>query len=162
MFPRETSPIRSVSHRLHMQPRFYFAYGSNMNKAQMAARCPGSTRVGKAALPGYRWIIAADGYANAVPSMADTVQGVLFTITPADEVALDLYEEVDAGCYMKHDLQVQYAGTAVEALVYLNPRTAEGTAEPGYLAPLRTAMFVDGGLGEAYLARYVLPFINPA
>lgn len=127
----------------------------------MRARCPGSKWIGAAALPGYRWIIAADGFANAVPSPEDTVEGVLFEITPADEAALDIYEEVSAGCYTKHVVAVQHTDTAVQALVYLNPLTEPGKAAPAYLEPLRTAMFIDGGLSEAYLARYILPFIDP-
>ncbi|MEX2131633.1 MAG: gamma-glutamylcyclotransferase family protein [Pseudohongiellaceae bacterium] len=144
-----------------MQTRLYFAYGSNMNKVQMRARCPGSKWLGSAVLPGYRWIIAADGFANAVPAPEDTVEGVLFEITQADEAALDIYEEVDAGCYAKHVVTLRHAGTTVEALVYLNPLTEPGTAAPAYLEPLRTAMFVDAGLSEAYLSRYILPFIHP-
>jgi len=144
-----------------MQTRLYFAYGSNMGKAQMAARCPLSKRLGHAVLPGYHWIIAADGYANAVPSPADAVEGVLYEIQPSDEAELDIYEEVNAGCYTKHVLSVQHAGAIVQALVYLNPQTAPGTAASDYLEPLRTAVFVDGGLSPAYLTRCILPFIQP-
>jgi gamma-glutamylcyclotransferase (GGCT)/AIG2-like uncharacterized protein YtfP len=156
------TPLCSLPYRLHMQTRLYFAYGSNMNKAQMAVRCKGSTRLGPALLEAHRWVIAADGYANAVPAPDAHVEGVLFTITPEDEAALDIYEEVAAGCYAKHVVTVQHKGTAVQALVYLNPRTGTGSAAPDYLEPLRRAMFVDGGLSEAWLARYVLPFIQPS
>ena len=144
-----------------MQTRLYFAYGSNMNKAQMAARCPGSRWLGAATLSDYRWIIAADGYANAIPSRGNIVEGILFEITPADEAELDIYEEVSAGCYAKHVVSVQHIGGTVDALVYLNPVTDKGVAEPAHLEPLRRAMFVDGGLSEAYLTRYILPFIQP-
>jgi hypothetical protein len=144
-----------------MQPRYYFAYGSNMGKAQMAARCPGSKRVGVAILPGYRWIIAADGYANAVWSPADRVEGILYALIPADEEKLDICEEVGAGCYNKHVVAVEYAGATVYALIYLNPITATGTVAADYLEPLRTALFVDGSFSEDYLARHILPFIQP-
>jgi hypothetical protein len=144
-----------------LQPRYYFAYGSNMGRAQMMARCPNSKRLGVAALLGYRWIIAADGYANAVVSPADVMEGVLFDISPADEAKLDICEEVGAGCYAKHVVAVQYAGATVYALIYRNQLTVPGTAAPDYLEPLRTALFADGGLSDAYLERHILPFIQP-
>ena len=143
-----------------MQPRYYFAYGSNMGKARMAARCPGSKRVGAAVLPGYRWIIAADGYANVVHSLADSVEGILYALLPADEAALDRFEEVGAGCYNKHVVAVEHAGALVYALIYLNPVTVTGTVAADYLEPLRTAVFVDGCLSDAYLARHILPFVQ--
>jgi hypothetical protein len=143
-----------------MQTRLYFAYGSNMGKVRMAARCPRSTRLGPATLPGYRWIIAADGYANVVHSAADAVEGVLFELTPADEASLDICE-VHGGWYGKQVMAVQYAGASVQALVYLHALTATGVAAPDYLEPLRAAVFVDGCLSEAYLARHILPFIQP-
>lgn len=46
----------------------YFAYGSNLRDAQMAARCPDSRKIGLARLRGYRWIITTRGYANIVES----------------------------------------------------------------------------------------------
>ncbi len=144
-----------------LQPRYYFAYGSNMGKARMAARCPGSKRLGPAVLSGYRWIIASDGYANVVPSLPDNVEGVLFDLTPSDEAKLDVCEEVGGRCYGKRVVAVQYDGATVYALIYLNALTATGTAAPEYLEPLRTAVFVDGGLSDAYRARHILPFIQP-
>lgn len=144
-----------------LQPRYYFAYGSNMGRARMTARCPDSRRLGAAVLPGYRWIIAADGYANAVVSPADVIEGVLFDLSPADEANLDICEEVGAGCYARHVVAVQYAGATVYALIYRNQLTITGTAAPDYLEPLRTALFADGDLSDAYLARHILPFIQP-
>ena len=144
-----------------MQPRFYFAYGSNMGSARMTARCPHSRRLGAATLFGYRWIIAADGYASVVPSVADAVEGVLFNLTPADEARLDVCEEVGAGCYAKHVVAVRHGDATVYALIYRNRLTATGIPAPDYVEALRAAVFVDGGLSEAYVARHILPFIQP-
>lgn len=37
--------------------RFYFAYGSNMDRAQMSQKCSGAVFVGIAKLAGHRFII---------------------------------------------------------------------------------------------------------
>ena len=39
----------------------YFAYGSNMWRAQMRDRCPDHQLIGSGVLKGYRWIISARG-----------------------------------------------------------------------------------------------------
>ncbi|KAL7620496.1 hypothetical protein AAE478_009491 [Parahypoxylon ruwenzoriense] len=45
----------------------YFAYGSNLSPTQMHGRCPSSTPVGLAFLPGWTWLINERGFANIVP-----------------------------------------------------------------------------------------------
>jgi hypothetical protein len=130
----------------------YFAYGSNMGNKQMLVRCPNSRRLGPAQLPGWRWIIAADGYANVVPAVADHVEGILFELAAADEAALDLFEEVATGAYAKIDLPVSYQGNMTQALVYVGPLWDEGSAAPEYVLRLQAA-FADAGLEGDYLAR---------
>ncbi|KAI1759455.1 hypothetical protein GGR53DRAFT_143210 [Hypoxylon sp. FL1150] len=44
----------------------YFAYGSNLSTSQMRDRCPQSTPVALARLPGWKWIINTRGVANIV------------------------------------------------------------------------------------------------
>jgi len=70
--------------------KLYFAYGMNTNVEQMTVRCPTAVPMGKAILPDYR--LEFKSYATIVPSPGDTVEGVLWTITPADEASLDLLE----------------------------------------------------------------------
>ena len=42
----------------------YFAYGSNMNLAQMASRCPGAKLGEQVYLPDWRYFINGNGYAG--------------------------------------------------------------------------------------------------
>lgn len=139
--------------------KFYFAYGSNMGTAQMLTRCPHSPKLGLAILPGWRWIIASDGYANLVPATTELVEGVLFALAADDETALDVFEEVEAGAYAKLELPVLYEGNTVPALVYVSPRTEEGVAEMEYVLRLQAAL-VDAGLSADYVARAVSRFIH--
>ncbi|KAK5457170.1 hypothetical protein LTS15_004951 [Exophiala xenobiotica] len=89
--------------------QYYFAFGSNMSLTQMAERCPGSTFIGKATLPGYRWQINQRHVANIVrvtedsPSLpvgqADVVEGLVFSITDKDRRVLDRKEGIKLGAY---------------------------------------------------------------
>ncbi|KAI0383995.1 hypothetical protein F5Y04DRAFT_233827 [Hypomontagnella monticulosa] len=102
----------------------YFAYGSNLSPTQMHSRCPLSTPIGLAHLPGWKWIINKRGYANIVqcqttsptPTLASQMNvsgnddseknveaiftgregayGVLYRLHPDDEATLDACEGV--------------------------------------------------------------------
>ena len=115
----------------------YFAYGANMVPRQMAERCPTARIAGTARLPGYRFIIATCGYASIVPA-TDTddalVHGILWHVTAADVVALDLFEEVGTALYFKSEASVITAtGVACQAMVYMARDPNEGVPAAEYL-----------------------------
>ncbi|KAK2056236.1 hypothetical protein LY76DRAFT_162057 [Colletotrichum caudatum] len=182
-------------------PRLYFAYGSNLSPTQMALRCPSSVPVGLAHLAGYTFIINSRGYANVVRSTApgddapapptDTagpggygVYGVLYTLTPADEAALDMCEGVPYA-YQKHDLPATVVSTAaaaeaspalphdgdtgpqkgasVTALVYVDgERTAPSLPRAEYVGRMNHGVDEAAelfGLPAAYVDRVVRPYI---
>ena len=68
----------------------YFAYGSNMNVAQMQQRCPGITRIGKFQLKDFRLVFNC--HPDIIPAEGCIVHGGLWEITGDHEVALDWYE----------------------------------------------------------------------
>ncbi len=76
----------------------YFAYGSNLDPAQMQERCPGHRVVGLAALRNHRLVFpcTSDRWGGGVASVqaahARTVWGVLFELNEEDLKALDGYE----------------------------------------------------------------------
>jgi len=72
----------------------------NTNVEQMSVRCPLAIPMGKAILPDYR--LEFKSYATIVPSPGDTVEGVLWTITDADETSLDLLEGYPEFYHKKH------------------------------------------------------------
>lgn len=73
-----------------MKNKLYFAYGMNTNREEMAYRCPSAVPMGKAVLPGYRFEFKS--FATIVQDVDSQVEGVLWTITDSDEVALDILE----------------------------------------------------------------------
>ena len=114
--------------------RYYFAYGSNMDSAQMSDRCPGAAFVGIAELPGYRFIINGRGVATIVPESSESVHGVLWTITKSDEKALDGLEGVKWGTYAKVTTSVETRkGESVSGLVYVAKDNTEGAPKAGYI-----------------------------
>lgn len=96
----------------------YFAYGSNINKTQMAYRCPDAVFQGSATLHDYRYIINRRGVATVVPHPGSQVTGILWSLTQADEYSMDRYEGVPLYS-TRHFLDVVQGDTMRQALVYL-------------------------------------------
>lgn len=136
----------------------YFAYGSNMDSKQMNQRCPENRLIGKAFLPGYRWIITSRGYASVLPSQQDAVEGVLFEISEMDEARLDNCEGVDQGSYIKQMARILFNGDVFRALIYIDPEEAEGSPRDEYIRRINQAVR-DAALSEQYVKRYIRQFI---
>lgn len=77
----------------------YLAYGSNLNKGQMARRCPKAVPLKTLYLAD--WKLRFNGVATIEPCEGNMVAAGLWRITPECEKALDLYEGVKQGLYTK-------------------------------------------------------------
>jgi gamma-glutamylcyclotransferase (GGCT)/AIG2-like uncharacterized protein YtfP len=117
----------------------YFAYGSNMDRAAMASRCPASTPLGAARLMRHRFIITADGYASVLRDPGRTVWGVLWELALADVPALDRYEDVRTGLYRKAMQPVLTERGPRRALIYLGRNAEPGLPAPDYLGGIVAA-----------------------
>jgi len=73
----------------------YLAYGSNLDLDQMAYRCPGAVPLGTAWVDGYRLMHKGSktgAYATIEPDEKCKVPVLVWSISKADERALDRYE----------------------------------------------------------------------
>lgn len=117
----------------------HFAYGSNMSRPLMQRRCPEAREVGTGVLPGWRFVIAVDGYASIVPRPGELVYGVLWRLSPRDVAAVNAYESLDSGLYVRRMLPVRCDCRHVLALVYVARRQGRGRPRPGYMAVVEDA-----------------------
>jgi hypothetical protein len=112
----------------------HFAYGSNMSRALMGTRCPQAEALGVATLPGWRFVITPDGVGSIAPRQGALLYGVLWRLTPRDLAAINAYESLDSGLYLRRLLTVRRGGRREPALVYIARRGGEGTPRPGYIS----------------------------
>ena len=84
----------------------YIAYGSNMNRRQMAYRCPRAEPIGPVWLKGWRLVMKR--VADVEPDPEAIIPAALWRITAACEAALDLYEGFPT-FYTKHRLRIVLA-----------------------------------------------------
>ncbi len=120
----------------------YFAYGSNMDPKQMASRCPGAVAFGSARLPDYELAFVWDspgwggGVATVIPSSGREVWGVLWDLTDKHVEALDRYEGVAAGAYVRDHVDVEAERGRMNALIYLATDTRVKPPSARYLDAL--------------------------
>ena len=102
----------------------YFAYGSNMNWAQMQRRCPSSRVVCVGRLTGYHFGITRHsrlrncGTANVYPAAGKEVWGIVYDISASELLLLDSFEDG----YRREILSihpVDDGGKPLDALVYV-------------------------------------------
>lgn len=129
----------------------YFAYGSNMDRAGMARRCPASRPVGLARLERHGFFIMTEGYASLRPDRRGTVHGLLWDLALADVGPLDRYEEVSRGLYRKHIRPVLGPAGPRNAMVYIGASTDEGRPQTGYMEAVVDAAGACG-LPDPYIA----------
>jgi hypothetical protein len=117
----------------------YFAYGSNMNRAAMARRCPGARAIGPATLEGYKFFVGSDGWGSVKPKRGERVHGVLWQLMPRDIAALHAYELLHRGLYDVRHLPVRSGAHRRTAMIYVLRRRAPGKPKPGYVEMIAAA-----------------------
>ncbi len=87
-----------------MEKRYYIAYGSNLNVRQMLGRCPTARIIGTSELEDYRLMFKGSmtgSYLTIEPEKGRTVPVAVWSVTDADELALDRYEGFPSFYYKK-------------------------------------------------------------
>ena len=90
------------------EKRYYIAYGSNLNVAQMVRRCPGAKPIGTAELEHNTLYFRGSGsgyYLTIEPKIGSRVPVAIWEVTAEDEKALDRYEGYPR-FYYKHDFDL--------------------------------------------------------
>jgi hypothetical protein len=128
----------------------HFAYGSNMSRALMRARCRDAQALGVATLAGWGFVVNPDGVGSLAPRRGGMVHGVLWRLTPRDLAAVNAYEGIGSGLYRRLRLTVRCGARRHSALVYLAVRKGEGVPRPGYI-DLVVGAARDWGLPAPYM-----------
>ena len=84
--------------------RYYLAYGSNLNIAQMQFRCPDAKAVGTAVIPDYELLFKGSltgAYLTIEPKAGAHVPVGVWEVSAADELKLDRYEGFPSFYYKK-------------------------------------------------------------
>jgi hypothetical protein len=127
-----------------------FAYGSNMDPAGMAARCPHARAIGLARLARHRFLVMSEGYATVIRDPRRSVWGLLWDVPLADMPALDRYESLHTGLYAKVVQPVLTGQGPRKAVLYVARCSRPGQPRPGYMGIVLAAAR-GAGLPDDYL-----------
>ena len=135
---------------------WHFAYGSNMNRAQMLSRVGNILEEHNASLVNYelrfnKKVRGGTAGANVQPSSGKTVYGVLYKIEENSFRSLDRYEGVPEH-YRRIEIRVKPDdGEAVPAQVYIASRIEKGLRP----APHYLQLILDGAGEHSFPAAYI-------
>ena len=111
----------------------YFAYGSNMNRTQMAQRCPGAEPIAIATIFNFKFYINSSGVAGIKPSLGAVCNGILWCLKNEHWSVLDYYEGVQAGYYSKIKINCRIDNEVLSSSIYVANDLSPGRARSGYL-----------------------------
>lgn len=122
----------------------YFAYASNLNRKQMAERCPDSKPRFMATLPNYKFIFTGwsrkrrGGVASIKPFKGDKVMGAVYEISDRCLRMLDRHEDYPISYNHLNVVVWTETGEPVEAVTYIKIDQSEETQpSPEYLAVIQ-------------------------
>jgi gamma-glutamylcyclotransferase (GGCT)/AIG2-like uncharacterized protein YtfP len=138
---------------IRTRQQLYFAYGSNMDVAQMRSRVPGSRLLGAAYLSEHAFLFS--GYsqtwggavANVTPKLRSRVFGVVYELPAGGLARLDGFEGYPAH-YQRKQATVRFAngrGRFVAELYYKRVLAAAAPPSPEYVKTLLAAIKRHGG-----------------
>ena len=132
----------------------YAAYGSNMNPAQMAERCPHSPQRAVGWLEGWRLTFGGEdmtweGALGTVVEDADSrVFVVLYELSEADEAKLDSWDGATLGYYRKSKVRVTTVDGEMLAWLYVVNGYEGGLPSARYLGIMADAAEAAGAPAE--------------
>ena len=99
---------------------------------------------------GWRFVINPEGFGSIALRGGARVHGVLWRLSARDVAAINAYESVDSGLYLRRRLMVRWGERGAAALVYIARRSGQGRPRPGYIG-LVTEAASDWDLPEHYI-----------
>jgi len=128
----------------------YAAYGSNMDPAQMAERCPHSPAAGTGWLDGWRLTFGGEhlGWEGALATVVEDKDSrvfvVLYEVSPGDERSLDRWDGATLGYYSKLKVRVATLDDDVLAWLYVLNDYEGGLPSARYLGIMADAAEAAG------------------
>lgn len=147
---------------MDMNGRKYIAYGSNLNREQMAQRCPDAKVIGSGVIRDYELLFRGHrdaAFATVEPKEGENVPVLIWEISPRDEVNLDRYEGYPR-LYGKQMLEVEVEGGCEKMMAYIMKDGPAMEIPSGrYLKTIQTG-YKEAGFDESVLANSVRKSID--
>lgn len=128
--------------------KLYIAYGSNLNLAQMATRCPSARVYAKGILNNWELVYRGaekNSHATIKRKSGSIVPVLVWEIQSIDEYRLDIYEGYPR-YYFKKNIMVDIEGEKKKAMVYImDERRLPGRPSISYVENIRQG-YIDNNM----------------
>lgn len=128
--------------------KLYIAYGSNLNLAQMASRCPSASIYATGVLNNWELVYRGtrrNSHATIERKAGSMVPVLIWEIQPRDEYRLDVYEGYPH-YYFKKNIMVDIDGKKKKAMVYImDEHQLPGRPSSSYIEIIRQG-YIDNNL----------------
>lgn len=135
--------------------KLYIAYGSNLNLAQMAARCPSARVYAHGVLNNWELIYRGtktNSHATIRRKRGSSVPVLVWEIQPQDEYSLDRYEGYPR-YYFKKDIMVSIGEKKKRAMVYImDERQHPGRPSDSYIRTIYQG-YIENNLDISFLKK---------
>lgn len=130
-------------------PKYYFAYGSNLNLEQIKHRCKDAIKVGSVILKGYE--LEFRYYLTIKENKNSDVPLGIFKISSDDELNLDVYEGYPH-FYRKEKLSIDFNDEKITGIIYIMNKNTRNVMPPNQTY-LNTCLkgYQDFDFDEKYL-----------
>lgn len=128
--------------------KLYIAYGSNLNLAQMATRCPSARVYAKGILNNWELVYRGaekNSHATIKRKSGSIIPVLVWEIQSIDEYRLDIYEGYPR-YYFKKNIMVDIEGEKKKAMVYImDERRLPGRPSISYVETIRQG-YIDNNM----------------
>ncbi len=128
--------------------KLYIAYGSNLNLAQMASRCPSAKVYAKGILNNWKLVYRGsktNAHATIMRKQKSIIPVLIWEIEKSDEIRLDIYEGYPH-YYFKKNIMVYVEGKRRKAMVYImNENQNPGIPSEHYINTIRQG-YIDNDM----------------
>lgn len=135
--------------------KLYIAYGSNLNLAQMAIRCPTATIYASGILKNWEIVYRGEltnSYATIRKKEGSNIPVLVWNIQDPDEQELDIYENFPL-LYHKEIIEVDSNGTKIEGMIYvMNQNEKPGKPSLSYIKTIQQG-YIDNSFDLEYLEK---------
>lgn len=135
--------------------KFYIAYGSNLNLAQMSTRCPSAKVYAKGILNNWELVFRGaerNAHATIKRKSGSSVPVLVWELQPIDEYRLDIYEGYPR-YYFKKNIIVDIGGRKKKAMVYImNEHQLPGRPSHNYIETIRQG-YIDNSMDITFFKK---------
>ena len=140
-----------------MKEKYYIAYGIDICQEQMKRKCPDAELIGKAMLKDYA--LEFHGAVSVIPQKDTQVPVLIWKISEADEIRLDICKGIYEGIYQKETCGTEVDDRIIFGIIYMNHSSQVSLPKISYIQKIIHG-YEQNGMDVNYIQEAVLKTLH--